>query len=124
MSKDGIAPFVVPIEMNSKAYKRHKNKDIVVLGGIMNMFQNNINIHRTNKELVADDLINTIENSNLGESSLFDQFIKRDNVLTESQADMGSVLLYEPTHELVRDYFNLVDEILERILIDKYSKVE
>jgi cellulose biosynthesis protein BcsQ len=124
MSKDGIAPFVVPIEMNSKAYKRHKKKDIVVLGGIMNMFQNNINIHRTNKELVADDLINTIENSNLGESSLFDQFIKRDNVLTESQADMGSVLLYEPTHELVRDYFNLVDEILERILIDKYSKVE
>ena len=124
MSKDGIAPFVVPIEMNSKAYKRYKEKDIVVLGGIMNMFQNNINIHKTNKDLVAEDLINTIENSNLGESSLFEQFIKRDNVLTESQADMGSVLLYEPTNELVRDYFNLVDEILERILIDKYSKAE
>jgi hypothetical protein len=37
---------------------------------------------------------------------------------------MGSVLLYEPTNELVRDYFNLVDEILERILIDKSSKAE
>ena len=123
MSKDGIAPFVVPIEMNSKAYKRHKNKDIVVLGGIMNMFQSNINIHKMNMELVAEDLENTIENSDLGESSLFEQFIKRDNVLTEAQSDMGSVLLYEPTHELVRDYFNLVDEILERILIDKYSKV-
>ncbi len=124
MSKDGIAPFLVPIEMNSKAYYRHKKKDIVVLGGIMNMFQNNINIHRTNKELVADDLINTIENSKLGESSLFNQYIKRDNILTESQADMGSALLYEPTNELVRDYFNLTDEILERILIDKYSKAE
>jgi chromosome partitioning protein len=122
MSKDGIAPFVVPIEMNSKAYKRYKKKDIVVLGGIMNMFQNNINIHRMNKELVAEDLANTIENSNLGESSLFEQFIKRDNILTEAQLDMGAVLLYEPAHELVRDYFNLVDEILERILIDKYSK--
>ena len=122
MSKDGIAPFVVPIEMNSKAYKRYKKKDIVVLGGIMNMFQSNINIHKMNMELVAEDLENTIENSNLGESSLFEQFIKRDNVLTEAQSDMGAVLLYEPTHELVRDYFNLVDEILERILIDKYSK--
>ena len=122
MSKDGIAPFVVPIEMNSKAYKRYKKKDIIVLGGIMNMFQSNINIHRMNKELVAEDLINTIENSDLGESSLFEQFIKRDNILTEAQLDMGAVLLYEPTHELVRDYFNLVDEILERILIDKYSK--
>jgi len=122
MAKDGISSFVVPIEMNSKSYRKLKNKDIVILGGIMNQYQSNINIHRLNKELIEEELINTVENSDLGETSLFKQFIKIDNILKESQIDMGSVILYDPTNELVRDYFNLVDEILEKILIDKYSK--
>lgn len=122
MAKDGISSFVVPIEMNSKAYRKLKNKDIVILGGIMNQYQSNINIHRLNKDLIEEELINTVINSDLGETSLFKQFIKIDNVLKESQTDMGAVLLYDPTNELVRDYFNLVDEILEKILIDKYSK--
>jgi len=124
MAKDGISSFIVPIEMNSKAYKKLKKKDIVILGGIINQYQSNINIHKLNKEMIEDELINTVENSDLGETSLFEQFIKMDNILKEAQTDMGSVLLYEPTHELVRDYFNLVDEILEKILIDKYSKSE
>lgn len=122
MAKDGISSFVVPIEMNAKAYKKLKNKDIVILGGIMNQYQSNINIHRINKELIEEELINTVKNSELGETSLFQQFIKIDNILKESQTEMGAVLLYDPTNELVRDYFNLVDEILEKILIDKYSK--
>ncbi|MGB5792205.1 ParA family protein, partial [Poseidonibacter sp.] len=91
-------------------------------GGIMNQYQSNINIHRINKELIEEELINTVKNSELGETSLFQQFIKIDNILKESQTEMGAVLLYDPTNELVRDYFNLVDEILEKILIDKYSK--
>jgi len=124
MAKDGISSFVVPIEMNSKAYRKLKNKDIVILGGIMNQYQSNINIHRFNKELIEEELINTVMNSDLGDTSLFKQFIKIDNILKESQTDMGAVLLYDPTNELVRDYFNLVDEILEKILIDKYSKAE
>jgi len=124
MAKDGISSFIVPIEMNAKAYKKLKKKDIVILGGIINQYQSNINIHKLNKEMIEDELINTVENSDLGETSLFEQFIKMDNILKEAQTDMGSVLLYEPTHELVRDYFNLVDEILEKILIDKYSKSE
>jgi len=124
MAKDGISSFVVPIEMNSKAYRKLKNKDIVILGGIMNQYQSNINIHRLNKELIEEELINTVMNSDLGDTSLFKQFIKIDNILKESQTDMGAVLLYDPTNELVRDYFNLVDEILEKILIDKYSKAE
>ncbi len=124
MAKDGIASFIVPIEMNSKSYRKLKGKDIVILGGIMNQYQSNINIHRLNKDLIEEELINTVMNSDLGETSLFKQFIKIDNVLKESQTDMGAVILYDPTNELVRDYFNLVDEIIEKILIDKYSKVE
>lgn len=124
MAKDGIASFVVPIEMNSKSYKKLKGKDVVILGGILNQYQSGIKIHRFNKELIEDELVNTVMNSDLGETSLFKQFIKIDNILKESQTDMGAVLLYDPTNELVRDYFNLVDEILEKILIDKYSKAE
>lgn len=124
MAKDGISSFVVPIEMNAKAYKKLKNKDIVILGGVMNQYQSNINIHRLNKDMIEEELINTVENSALGETSLFKQFIKIDNILKEAQTDMGSVLLYDPTNELVRDYFNLADEILEKILMDKYSKID
>ena len=122
MAKDGIAPFLVPIEMNRKTYKKEKGKDIVVIGGVLNRYQKNVNIQRANKEGINEDLLYNTENSNLGSTTLFEQVIKQDNVLSEAQYDMGSVLLYNPTHELVRDYFNLTDEILERIIIDKYSK--
>lgn len=124
MAKDGIASFIVPIEMNSKSYRKLKGKDVVILGGIMNQYQSGIRVQRLNKDLIEEELINTVMNSDLGETTLFKQFIKVDNVLKESQTDMGAVLLYDPTNELVRDYFNLVDEILEKILIDKYSKAE
>ena len=45
-----------------------------------------------NKELIEEELTNTVINSDLGETSLFKQFIKIDNVLKESQTDMGAVL--------------------------------
>lgn len=123
MAKDGIAPFLVPIEMNKKTYKKLKNKDIVVLGGVLNKFQKNVNIQKENKEFIDSDLKSSTELSDLGSSNLFNQTIKQDNILNEAQYDVGSVLLYNPTHELVRDYFNLVDEILEKIIIDKYSNL-
>lgn len=122
MARDGIAPFLVPIEMHKKTYRKEKGKDIVVLGGIINKFQKNINIQRTNKDIINEDLYINTDSSDLGSAQLFNQVIKLDNVLNESQYDTGSVLVYNPTHELVRDYFNLTIEILDAIIIDKMSK--
>jgi hypothetical protein len=44
--------------------------------------------------------------------------------MLEAQYELGSILLYEPGNEVVRDYFDLTDEIVEKILIDKFSKLE
>jgi len=63
-------------------------------------------------------------NSNLGESQMFKTKIKRSNKMLEAQYELGSILLYEPGNEVVRDYFDLTDEIVEKILIDKFSKLE
>lgn len=122
MSKDGIAPFLVPIEMHRKTYRKEKGKDITVLGGILNKYQKNSKIQQANKDIIDEDLTATVGNSELGSANLFDQIIKLDNILNEAQYQTGSALIYNPTHELVRDYFNVSLEILERIVIDKMSK--
>ena len=124
MAKDGMPSFIKPIQKNAKAYKKHKNKDIVVLGGVMNLYQDNLNIHQANLNLIDEELVSTVENNGLGESKLFETKIKRSSMLIEAQNKNGSLLYYEPTSELVRDYFNLTDEIIESIIIDKLSKLE
>lgn len=122
MAKDGIAPFLVPIEMHKKAYKKEKGKDIVVLGGILNKYQDNSNIQRNNKEFIDNSLLVNTSKSDLGEAKLFDQIIKHSNVLNEAQYETCSVLVYQPTNEIVRDYFNLCLEIIDKIIVDKMSK--
>ena len=123
MAKDGMPSFIKPIEKNAKAYRKYKSKDITILGGIMNKYQENINIQKINSELISEDLENTVENSNLGISKLFNSTIKSTNKLIEAQAQIGSLLMYDPTNEINRDYFNLADEIIENIITDKYAKV-
>jgi len=123
MAKDGMPSFIKPIEKNAKAYRKYKNKDITVLGGIMNKYQENVNIQKINAELINSDLENTIENSNLGVSKLFNSAIRSTNKLIEAQAQVGSLLMYDPCNEINRDYFNLADEIIENIITDKYSKL-
>lgn len=122
MAKDGIAPFLVPIEMNRATYLKEKGKEITVLGGILNKYQKNSKIQQANKSSIDEDLLITTENAELGNARLFEQHIKLDNVLNEAQFQTGSVLVYNPTHELVRDYFNLTLEIVDSIIIDKMSK--
>ena len=122
MAKDGIEPFLIPIQMNSKAYKKEKGKDITILGGILNKYQKNSRIQRTNKDIINNDLLATIENSRLGSADLFEQVIKLDNILTEAQYEFGSALVCNPNSTLTRDYFNISIEIIDRILIDKIQK--
>jgi cellulose biosynthesis protein BcsQ len=124
MAKDGISSFIKPIEKNAKAYKKHRGKDIVVLGGVMNMYTDTSNVQKANSIQIEKDLFNTVANSNLGESQMFKTKIKRSNKMLEAQYELGSILLYEPGNEVVRDYFDLTDEIVEKILIDKFSKLE
>lgn len=119
MAKDGIAPFLVPIEMHKKAYKKEKGKDIVVLGGVLNKYQDNSNIQKNNKEIIDQNLLVNTSNSDLGEARLFEQIIKHSNILNEAQYETGAVLVYQPTNEIVRDYFNLCLEIIDRIIINK-----
>lgn len=121
MAKDGIAPFLVPIEMHKKAYRKEKGKDIVVLGGILNKYQDNSNVQRNNKEVIDQTLLVNSEKSELGEAKLFNQVIKQSNVLNEAQYETCSVLVYQPTNEIVRDYFNLCLEIVDSIIISKMS---
>jgi len=119
MAKDGISPFLAPIEYYKKAYD--KKDDVVVLGGILNKFQNS-NIQKVNKDTIDKTLLVNTTNAGLGDATLFEQVIKNSNVMIEAQSETCSVLVYEPTHEIVRDYFNLSIEIIERIIIDKKSK--
>ena len=119
MAKDGISPFLAPIEYYKKAYD--KKDDVVVLGGILNKFQNS-NIQKVNKDTIDKTLLVNTTNAGLGDARLFEQVIKNSNVMIEAQSETCSVLVYEPTHEIVRDYFNLSIEIIERIIIDKKSK--
>lgn len=122
MAKDGIAPFLVPIEMNRATYLKEKGKEITVIGGILNKYQKNSKIQQVNKTSIDEDLQVTTENAELGSARLFNQHIKLDNILNEAQYQSGSVLVYNPTHELTRDYFNLTAEIIDSIIIDKMSK--
>lgn len=122
LSKDGIAPFLVPIELNKATYLEEKKKEITVIGGILNKYQKISKSQQVNKDSIFNDLMVTTENAGLGNARLFDQYIKLDNVLNEAQNQTGSVLVYNPTHELVRDYFNLTQEIMDSIIIDKMSK--
>ena len=122
LSKDGIAPFLVPIELNKATYLEEKKKEITVIGGILNKYQKISKSQQINKDSIFNDLMVTTENAGLGNARLFDQYIKLDNVLNEAQNQTGSVLVYNPTHELVRDSFNLTQQIMDSIIIDKMSK--
>lgn len=122
LSKDGIAPFLVPIELNKQTYFNEKKKEITVIGGILNKYQKISKSQQANRDSIDEDLLITTENAGLGNAKLFSQHIKLDNVLNEAQYQTGSVLVYNPTHDLVRDYFNLTVEIMDSILIDKMSK--
>ena len=122
LSKDGIAPFLVPIELHKDEYRQEKGKDIVVLGGVLNKYQKVVKSQQINKDSIDRDLAVTTEYAGLGNARLFGQTIKHDNVLNEALNQTGSVLAYNPTHELVRDFFNLTTEIVDSITIDKMSK--
>ncbi|WP_418181313.1 AAA family ATPase (plasmid) [Aliarcobacter lanthieri] len=121
MSKDGIEPFMAPIERHQSVYKKEKGKDIVILNAILNKFQSNSVIQKSNKDSIENDLFVTIKSSNLGESKLYETIVKLDNILTEAQFDKGSALLYKPNHPLVRDFFDLTEEILDDIINKKLN---
>lgn len=119
MSKDGIEPFMAPIERHQAVYKKEKGRDICILNAVLNKFQINSSIQKLNKEIIDEDLFVTTSSSNLGNSSLYKTIVKLDNILTEAQFDTGSALFYKPMHPLVRDYFDLTEEILEDIINNK-----
>lgn len=119
MAKDGIAPFLVPIKMQREAYKREKGKDISVLGGILNKYQGAIKIQQDNKDHLSDTLPINVGKANLGEGTLFNQNIKLSKALTQAQHSSGSVLVDNPSDPLVRDYFNLAEEIVDRVILEK-----
>lgn len=81
-------------------------------------------IQKFNRESIEDDLHVTISSSNLGSSSLYKTIVRLDNILTEAQFDNGSALLYKPNHPLVRDYFDLTEEILDDIISNKMKSKE
>ena len=116
MAKDGIEPFLAPIERHRDVYKREKGKDICILNAILNKFQVNSVVQNANKEIIDEDLFVTTTNSSLGNSKLYNTIIRLDNMLIEAQFETGSALFYKPMHNLVRNYFDLTDEILDDIL--------
>lgn len=122
MGRDGIAPFFVPIEMQKDIYRREKGKDIVILGGVLNKYQENSNVQKNNKDFIDKTLQVNSENANLGNTGLFEQTIKYSNAFNEAQYQTGSILIDNPTNELVRDNFNLTIEIIDKIIIDKRFK--
>ncbi|MEA2050374.1 MAG: AAA family ATPase [Campylobacterota bacterium] len=136
MSKDGVPSFIGPLAEFNHAYARYKNKDINILGGIINAYAKNINLQKVFAEQIEEDLdsvlnrsdfnysLNFIDGMSLNNSCLFQTKIRRSIKVQDVQLNgHGSFLsnnslqeqIDESAADIIRDYFTLCDEIINRI---------
>ncbi|KAB7891344.1 ParA family protein [Poseidonibacter ostreae] len=112
-AEKGIPSVIAPIVKTSKRFKRDMRHDFEILGGINNRYESNINSFIQNK-VNSDNLLK----ENLGEDrGLLRTDVNKNKVFNESaMMGVGSALFLEPCNRAVRNYFDLTEDILEKML--------
>jgi len=117
-ARTGMPKIIRNIKKYENAYKRLRGKEIAIIGGIVSQYEKSINLQETNYELIKEDL----DECTNGTTSLFDTIIPKATVVQEAVQGDGAVLFHSPSDEIVKNFFDLSIEILERILISKMSE--
>ena len=113
----GMPNILNPIRKYENIYKQEKGKDFVILGGIVGFYEEGVTIQDINYEQMKEDIIECTKET----SSLFNTTIPKSTIIQESQQGEGAVLFTSPTNKIVRNFFDLTLEILERIIINKMT---
>ena len=113
----GMPNILNPIRKYENIYKQEKGKDFVILGGIVGFYEKGVTIQDINYEQMKEDIIECTKET----SSLFNTTIPKSTIIQESQQGAGAVLFTSPTNKIVRNFFDLTLEILERIIINKMT---
>lgn len=113
----GMPNILNPIRKYENIYKQEKGKDFVILGGIVGFYEKGVTIQDINYEQMKEDIIECTKET----SSLFNTTIPKSTIIQESQQGEGAVLFTSPTNKIVRNFFDLTLEILERIIINKMT---
>ena len=114
-------------------YKMHKKDTIKIIGGIISDYNPKINLNQDMAEQAEEDFSNYIKKYNLPkEWTIFKQKIEHLQKFSKIQerlnlgslispASLGEKLSVSET-KAIRNYLDIVNELMERILIDLYSK--
>ena len=111
----GMPNILNPIKKYEQVYKQEKGRDFKILGGIVGSYEKGITIQDINYEQMKNDILDCTNET----SSLFNTTIPKSTIVQESQQGDGAVLLTMPCNKIVRNFFDLALEILERILIEQ-----
>ncbi|PHR71099.1 MAG: hypothetical protein COA66_10280 [Arcobacter sp.] len=114
-AKMGMPNILNPINKYKHVYKQEKNKDFIILGGIVACHESGVSIQDANYNQMKEDILTCTDNK----TSLFDTYIPKASVIPESQQGDGAVIFNSPTSKITRKYFDLTLEILERLAIEK-----
>ena len=114
-------------------YKMHKKDTIKIIGGIISDYNPKIILNQDMAEQAEEDFSNYIKKYNLPkEWTIFNQKIEHLQKFSKIQERLNLGTLISPASlneklsvsetKAIRNYLDIVNELMERILIDLYSK--
>ena len=119
-AKMGMPNILNPMKKYEHVYKQEKSKDFVILGGVVGCYEKGINIQDINYEQMKHDILECTNDK----SSLFETVIAKSTIIQESQQGDGAVLFTAPCNKIVRNFFDLTLEIIERVIVNQMSTKE
>lgn len=117
-AKMGMPNILNPIRKYEHVYKQEKGKNFKILGGIVGFYEKGITVQDIIYEQMKTDILECTQDT----SSLFNTTIPKSTIIQESQQGDGAILFSQPSSKIVRNYFDLTLEILERVLINEMSE--
>jgi cellulose biosynthesis protein BcsQ len=117
-AKMGMPNILNPIKKYEHIYKQEKGKNFKILGGIVGFYEKGITVQDIIYEQMKNDILECTKDT----SSLFNATIPKSTIIQESQQGDGAILFSQPSSKIVRNYFDLTLEILERVLINEMSE--
>ena len=117
-AKMGMPNILNPIKKYEHIYKQEKGKNFKILGGIVGFYEKGITVQDVIYEQMKNDILECTKDT----SSLFNTTIPKSTIIQESQQGDGAILFSQPSSKIVRNYFDLTLEILERVLINEMSE--
>lgn len=120
-SQQGITSIVNSVLKQSTLYKKKYDTNYNILGGIVNAFERNLNIHQSIASDIEKGLINIVGE----DKGLFETKIPKSSILAESQSTRnGAGLFLNPTNRTIRTFFDLAMQIIERLYLQELEKAE